>query len=136
MGKCVIELAGAQAKDACGSLQLCTGMEAGIEGAVHASTSMCSDFEDDYEWGFLLIDAKNGFNEINRHCMVWTARHLWPAGARFLFNTYRHWARLVFRQFDGEPAQILHSKEGSTQGDPVAGIAYGLATMPLNIFPH
>eukprot|EP00957_Ditylum_brightwellii_P141607 10788013-Ditylum_brightwellii.AAC.1 len=34
--KLVLWKAGDQAKTACGNLQLCAGLEAGIEGAVHA----------------------------------------------------------------------------------------------------
>ena len=36
LAKIVIRLAGLQAKTMCGNLQLCTGLEAGIEGATHA----------------------------------------------------------------------------------------------------
>ena len=36
IAKLVIRVAGFQVKTACGSLQLCAGMEAGIEGATHA----------------------------------------------------------------------------------------------------
>ena len=34
--RCVLKVAGTEAKEACGSAQLCAGLEAGIEGAVHA----------------------------------------------------------------------------------------------------
>ena len=37
LAKCVLKVAGTQAKDAYGNAQLCTGLEAGIEGAVHAT---------------------------------------------------------------------------------------------------
>ena len=47
--------------------------------------------------GFLLIDARNIFNEGNRKQMLYTARFLWPSGARFLFNMYGHHAVLVMR---------------------------------------
>ena len=36
ISKLVMRLAGDQAKTACGSLQLCAGVEAGMEGATHA----------------------------------------------------------------------------------------------------
>ena len=36
LAKLVMRAAGDQAKTACGSLQLCAGLEAGIEGATHA----------------------------------------------------------------------------------------------------
>ena len=37
-----------------------------------------------------LVDAHNGFNELSRLAMLWTVRHLWPAGAIFAFNCYKH----------------------------------------------
>ena len=36
LAKLVMRAAGEQAKTACGNLQLCAGLEAGIEGAAHA----------------------------------------------------------------------------------------------------
>ena len=36
LAKLVMRAAGDQAKTACGNLQLCSGLEAGIEGATHA----------------------------------------------------------------------------------------------------
>ena len=36
LDKIVMMTAGDQAKTACGNLQLCAGLEAGIEGAIHA----------------------------------------------------------------------------------------------------
>ena len=36
MAKCVLQVCGEDAKATCGSIQLCAGLEAGIEGALHA----------------------------------------------------------------------------------------------------
>ena len=36
--------------------------------------------------GTILVDARNGFNELSRLTMLWTLRHRWPAGVRFAFN--------------------------------------------------
>ena len=36
--------------------------------------------------GILLVDARNGFNELSRLEMMWAVRHRWPAGGRFAFN--------------------------------------------------
>ena len=36
LAKLIMRAAGYQAKTACGNLQLCSGLEAGIEGATHA----------------------------------------------------------------------------------------------------
>ena len=40
--------------------------------------------------GTMLIDARNGFNELSRLLMLWNVWHCWPAGSRFFFNYYRH----------------------------------------------
>ena len=80
--------------------------------------------------GTLCIDARNGFNELNRKAMLWTVRHLWAAGARFAFNCYRHSAQLVVQHEDRQ-CTILQSREGVTQGDPLSMVLYGLAMVPL-----
>ena len=33
-----------------------------------------------------LVHSRNGFNELSLLAMLWTVRHLWPAGAIFAFN--------------------------------------------------
>ena len=38
----------------------------------------------------LLIDARNGFNELNWYGMLWTHRYRWARGSRFLFKCYHH----------------------------------------------
>ena len=81
--------------------------------------------------GFILIDARNAFNEENRTSMLWAVRHEWPSGAHFTFNCYRHWATLVVRDIGDGSGHFLHSKEGVTQGDPLAMIAYGIGVLPL-----
>ena len=174
MAKIVIAHVGDQATLACGNLQLCAGLSAGIEGAIHAMhqkwgdkdgikkneqqqndghTTTNSDDDEDLEFPtpitqcmddmadsaaeegdfFCLFeaDANNGFNELNRKAMLWTVRHLWAAGSRFSFNCYRHAAMLLIIRDDGKPANILLSREGVTQGDPLSMILYGVALAPL-----
>ena len=63
--------------------------------------------------------------------MLWAVRHEWPSGARFTYNCYRHWATLVVRNTKDGSGHFLHSKEGVTQGDPLAMIAYGIGVLPL-----
>ena len=47
------------------------------------------------DWVFLLIDARNAFNEENRTAMLCSVRHEWPSGAQFTFTFYCYWATLV-----------------------------------------
>ena len=76
------------------------------------------------------MDAKNAFNEINQVGILLTVRHLWPSGARFVFNFYRHWSSFILRNGNGT-AIILHSREGVTQGGTLAMIEYGIGILPL-----
>ena len=62
--------------------------------------------------------------------MLWSVRHEWPSGAHFEFNCYRPWATLVIRAGYGT-GNFFHSKEGVTQGDTLAMIAYGPVILPL-----
>ena len=77
-----------------------------------------------------LVDARNGFNELSRLAMLWTVRHRWPAGARFAFTCYKHWAQLLLHQ-SGEPSFKILSREGVTQGDPLSMVLYGITLAPL-----
>ena len=42
--------------------------------------------------GTTIVDARNCFNKLSRLVMLWTVRNRWPAGVRFVFDCYRHWA--------------------------------------------
>ena len=82
-------------------------------------------------WGVLSIDARNAFNGGNRKLMVWVAHHEWPTGARLLFNMYRHHVILILRGETKKDAKIILSKEGTTQGSPLATTDYGLLVLPM-----
>jgi hypothetical protein len=128
--KVLLLLAGSDAREACGIDQLSAGLQAGIEGGIHAIRNLWEQCQAEEEWGFLLVDARNAFNELNRTVMLWTIRHEWPSGARFSFNCYQHWVTLVI-QDKGGAAVFLHSREGVTQGDPLAMVGYGVGVLPL-----
>ena len=80
--------------------------------------------------GTVLVDACNGFNYLSCLAILWTVRHRWPAGARFLFNFYRHWAQLLLRQ-PGEPPVTILIREEVTHGDPLSMVLYGITLVPL-----
>ena len=69
-----------------GTEQLAGGVEAGIEGAIHAVRLQWVQHSQEEDWGFIPIDAQNSFNEENQTAMLWAVRHEWPSGAQFTFN--------------------------------------------------
>ena len=109
-------------QDAAGTLQLCAGQISGSEAAVHAVRSA---FEDDDTEAVLLVDATNAFNSLNRKIALHNIRSLCPALSTILINTYRSDSDLFV---DGD---VIHSSEGTTQGDPLAMPMYAVATKPL-----
>ena len=90
----------------CQADQLCSGVGAGIEAAVHCVRELFEDMAND-GCGLLLVDAKNAFNSVNRCASLWNARILWPRGARYLFNTYRGFSKLWI----SGSSEFLFSKE-------------------------
>ena len=131
MANCLLRVAGPESKSACGTTQLEGGLGSGIEGAIHAMRVLWEEHKAEEDWGFSLIDARNAFNEENRTAMLWTVRHEWPSGAQFMFNCCRHWATLVVWYTGDGSGHFLYIKEGVTQGDPLAIIAYGIGVLPL-----
>ena len=130
MAKCVFVVTGAEAKEACGTEQLCGGLEVGIEGGTHMVRLLWKYHAQEEDWGFLLIDTCNVFNEENRTAIIWSVQHKWPSDARFAFNWYRHLATLVMRGWD-VTGRFIYSKEEVTQVDELAMVAYRLGILPL-----
>jgi len=54
----------------CGTDQLCSGIKAGIEGAVHILWDLFEE-KPGTGWGLLLMDDKNEFNSIKREDALW-----------------------------------------------------------------
>jgi hypothetical protein len=98
--------------------------------SIHAINELWGAHKEDDEWGFLLVDATNSFNEGNHIMILWTVRHEWPLGARFTFNCYGHWGTLMVWIQNGT-ALFIFSMEGATQGDPLAMFIYGIGLLPL-----
>ena len=105
-----------------GSLQLCVGQKSGNEAAVHALSDI---FDEEATDGVLLVDASNAFNCLNRKAALVNINNLCPALGTVLINTYRSEPNLFI---DGE---CILSREGTTQGDPLAMAMYAMATLPM-----
>ena len=58
MAKCVFKVELQEAKETCGTDQLCAVMEAVIEGGFHAMRLLWQKHVQEEDWRFLLIDAQ------------------------------------------------------------------------------
>lgn len=122
IAKSLIVITHGDIQDAAGSSQLCAGQISGCEAAVH---SVRESFLDDDTEAALLVDASNAFNSLNRMAALHNIRYLCPSISTYLINSYRSPTELFI---DGD---VIHSQEGTTQGDPMAMPFYAIATVPL-----
>ena len=122
IAKAILNFIRRDIQDAAGSIQLCAGQISGIEAAVHAVRTL---FYREEAEALLLVDASNASNSLNRQTALHNIQRLSPSLATALINTYRAPLELYV---DGD---VLLSREGTTQGDPLAMPMYALATIPL-----
>ena len=87
--------------------------------------AMHEAYNDDSVQALLLVDASNAFNCLNREAALRNIQHLCPSLATIFINTYRKPANLYV---DGD---TLLSREGTTQGDPLAMSMYSVGILPL-----
>ena len=120
--KAVLTVTRGDVQDAAGSVQLCAGQIAGVEAAVHA---VQKSFRQDEREAALFVDVSNAFNSLNHDASLHNIRFLCPSISTILINTYRVPTELFM---DGE---VMFSREGTTQGDPLAMPMYAVATIPL-----
>jgi len=73
----------------------------------------------------ILVDATNAFNSLNRQAALCNIQHLCPPFSTILINTYHEDVNLYIG------GSVLHSEEGTTQGDPLAMPMYALGVIPL-----
>ena len=125
IGKTVARLLKQDVVDSVGSLQVCTGQDAGCEAAIH---SLWTIFQQEETEAVMLIDASNAFNSINRKAFLHNVKVICPSIATFTNNCYSSPACLFI--IGGTEIQ---SAEGTTQGDPIAGLVYAIAIIPLNL---
>jgi hypothetical protein len=83
------------------------GLQGGIKAAIPSMQAIWDCHYMEEEWLLLLIYMlTHAFDEMNRTVMLWNAQHEWTPGARFVFNTYTHWATLAIRTHN---ARLRHS---------------------------
>jgi hypothetical protein len=122
MSKTILSVIKSDIIEVTGTSQLCVGQKCGCEAAIHALNNI---FQEEHTEGILFVDASNAFNNLNRKAALVNAINLCPPIAKILVNTYRLDPALFI---DGE---FIMSKEGTTQGDPLAMAMYAIATLPL-----
>ena len=105
-----------------GNMQLHLGQKCGIEHAIH---SLCHSYDDPEIESILLIDAKNAFNVLNRRTALENGRTLCQLLHDTLRKSYSHPSHLYTGKL------IILSREGTTQGDPLAMAMYGIAILHL-----
>ena len=123
IGKAVMSILKKDVQIGVGNLQLCGGHAGGCEVGVHALVDM---FNDDDTEGVIQVDASNAFNSINRNILLHNSKIICPQFATYIRNSYCTPARL----FITGGAEI-RSREGTTQGDPIAMAAYGIGLTPM-----
>jgi len=69
LAKCILQVAGPVATEACSVDQLCAGLPAGSEGAIHLMQHAWDVHHASEEWGFLLIDACNALAQSDNHAV-------------------------------------------------------------------
>ena len=123
IGKTVARFLKQDVVDSVGSLQVCAGQDAGCEAAIH---SLRTIFQQEETEAVMLIDASNAFNSINRKAFLHNVKVICPSIATFTNNCYSSPARLFV-----VGGTEIQSAEGTTQGDPMAGLVYAIAIIPL-----
>ena len=122
MGKAIVNVLHQDIRVAAAPLQLCAGQPAGSEAGVYALANVFSSLDSE---AVLLVDASNAFNQLNRQQALRNIPVLCPPLACLVTNIYRAAAPL----FVG--GEVIYSREGTTQGDPLAMAIFAIAVRPL-----
>ena len=109
--------------NAAGPLQASAGLKGGAEAAIHAMNEI---YQQDSTEGIILVDASNAFNSMNRQTALHNIQYICPPQATVLISTYWNPSELFIAG-----GYEIFWKEGTTQGDNLAMLFYGLGTKPL-----
>lgn len=128
IGKCIMAVVKEDVRRAAGNLQVCAGQQAGGEAAIHAMREIFGRAECE---AVLLVDAKNAFNTMNRKTMLHNIKIKCPSLAMYVENTYKEPSDMYIVSDSKNRVKVLQSKEGTTQGDPVAMAMYAIGLSVL-----
>ena len=102
--------------------QLCLGQKCGLEYAIH---TLRKQYEKTNSDAILLIDAESAFNSLNRNQGLKKIAIICPSILPAIQNSCFNPSKLFIHK------NVILSREGTTQEDPLALAMYGLATLPL-----
>ena len=122
IGKNITQCIKTELKRLGANFQLCLGQKCGIEYAIHTLREAYLNNENQ---AILLIDAENAFNSLNRELALRNVENLCPSLLNAIKNSYSTPSKLYVNN------KTLWSREGTTQGDPLAMAMYGVAIIPL-----
>ena len=129
IGKCVVSVLKSDIQYAAGGLQTWTGIKSGIEAAVHMNNKAWQDKDTE---AFLMVDADNAFNRLNRKAALHNIKDLCPPFYTYLNNHYQKPAQLIVSNSPAtDVIHDLYSDEGCTQGDVAAMVFYAVGIKPL-----
>jgi hypothetical protein len=83
VAKAVLMVARRAVTTSCTTYNICAGLKGSIEAAIHIMQAEWDLHHSEEDWVFLLIGARNVFNE-----QEWLVMR--PLGGRFIFNSYKH----------------------------------------------
>ena len=124
VGKAVTTILKPDLVESTAPIQVCAGLQGGVEAAIHAMRRMYDDPDCN---AVLLVDAENAFNSLNRSVALHNLKITCPEFFKYVLNTYRQPSDL----FVSNSADAILSQEGTTQGDTSAMGMYAAGLMPL-----
>ena len=116
IGKVIVSVVRNDIISSVGSLQVCSGHEAGCEAAIQAMHTISEDAKTE---AVLLVDVANAFNSVNCQVFLHNICILCPQIATYVINCYTLPSRLFIIGGTEIP-----SSEATTQGDPTAMSIY------------
>ena len=104
--------------------QLGIKVRGGCESVIHAASALFHSSSEPSSRLLLQVDLENAFNNIDRSLFLQETRSHLPSLSSWAETSYGSPSHLFFR------GRRLQSSQGTRQGDPIAGILFGLGLHP------